>query len=792
MRKLSRSEKVLEIDKIKDQLKEFTASSLAKDLVDKMRIFKNLEEVKRAQSETAEAVNLLVKRANPPLYGISQIKAHLKHTLLGGSLGPAPLLRIAESLRVSAALKKYMLKDDSDRQSSYPIVSNLIDSLYTNRSLYEEISSAIISEEEIADGASANLRSIRTKIKMKKQAIKDKLDSLLASEDFKKNLQDDIVTVREGRYVVPVKQEAKSRVKGLVHDMSASGQTYYIEPLALVNMNNDLRSLYLDEDKEIKKILEDLSVLVAESANEMICNEDTLKEIDFIFAKAKLALNMDANKPILNDKGYINLKKARHPLLDKKTVVPIDLYIGSDFTSLIITGPNTGGKTVCLKTVGLLCLMNQMGLHVPALAGSSLGIFDYIFADIGDEQSIEQSLSTFSSHMVNIVDIINRANSASLVLFDELGAGTDPTEGAALARAIMELMLRKKIRCISTTHYNQLKIYALTTSGVCNASMEFDIETLSPTYRLSIGVPGKSNAFEISKRLGLKEDIIKEARALVDEDHMEFEEVLRTIEKDKQEISANKEKIIRQREDLEVQNKRLEKKIAALEAREEKIIANAKDEAKRILNKAKEESKLALDEIKDIKNLMDSKTSRRLQEAQDLIREGIEKVSDQSEKIILEKVAKADQKIKVGDSVKIKSLGQDAIVLEEADKNKEVMVQVGIMKMKVPAASLIKTDCPLEENKNKSAQILRQKSQNISNEIDLRGMNFEEARVQVDKYLDDAYLSGLKRVRLIHGKGTGILRERLKLYLPKLKIVKSIEEAPFDDGGSGVTYVNLK
>ena len=790
--KIGKNERILEINKVKEMLKGYTASSLGKKAVDEMEIYHDTEVLKMKQEEVTEAANIIIKRSNPPLFGINEIVPHLKHTLLGGSLFPGALIKIGDTLRVSGRLKKFLSNDDSDRQSSYPIIENLIAALYTNRSLEQEIANAIVSEDEIADSASTRLRQIRQQIKNKKTEIKNRLEKIVTSQDTAKHLQDTVVTMRGDRYVVPVKSESKGKLQGIVHDMSASGQTVYIEPMAVVNLNNELRTLYIEEDTEIKRILEELSANVAEVAEELMGNEEILKELDFIFAKGQMSINMDGQAPLLNEEGYINLKQARHPLINREKVVPIDVYLGDTFTSLIITGPNTGGKTVTLKTVGLLTLMAQMGLHIPALSGSSIAIFDKVFVDIGDEQSIEQSLSTFSSHMVNIVKIVKEATPKSLVLFDELGAGTDPTEGAALARAIMDLMLKKHIRTIATTHYNQLKVYALTTEGVQNASMEFDVETLSPTFRVSIGVPGKSNAFEISKRWGLPSEIIESAGSLINEDNIEFEEVLKAIEKDRSEIARAKEDVLREREDLKIQNERLEKKLSQMEEREEKILRKAKEEGERILRRAREESQLALSEIKDVQRYLDSENSRRLQDAQDILREGLNKVSDRSEKIVIEEVKNHSKDIKAGDSVKIPSLNQEGIVLENVDKSGDVMVQIGIMKMKLPKKSLIKIEREEEENKNKAAKILREKSQNISTEIDLRGRNFEEAKMEVDKYLDDAYISGLKRVRIIHGKGTGVLRQKLKSYLPGLKPVKSIEEAPLSEGGSGVTYVNLK
>ena len=503
-------------------------------------------------------------------------------------------------------------------------------------------------------------------------------------------MQDAIVTLRDGRYVVPVKIENKSRVRGLVHDISSSGQTAYIEPMSVVEANNELKELYIKENAEIEKILRELSELVAESSEYIKSNQDKLIELDFIFAKARLGIKYHANMPKINKDGRINLIRAYHPFLDRKIAVPIDINLGIDFSSLIITGPNTGGKTVSLKTVGLLSLMTQYGLLIPCEESSEIAIFEKVFADIGDEQSIEQSLSTFSSHMVNIVYILKNVTKNSLVLFDELGAGTDPTEGAALARAIMESMLKRNIRCISTTHYNQIKVFALTTDGVANASMEFDVDSLSPTYRLLIGVPGKSNAFEISRRLGLPNEIIEESKKLLSSENIEFEDVLQSIDKDRTKIREYKEELEREKRDLEIENKKLEGKIRNLEDQREKILEKSREEAKRILLNAKENVDIILSEINEAKDNINSENSKKIQEAQDLLRESLKNSRNNSE-LEIKKVVNPIREIKVGDKVRT-SLGNVATVIELPDSKGNVLVQSGIMKMKLPKESLTRID----------------------------------------------------------------------------------------------------
>lgn len=787
---LQRTSKTLEFDKVLVELKKLASASITSEYIDQVEISTQYEVVKNRLNETNEALKLIIAKGEPQLFGIVDIRSIIKRTEIGGSLTAGSLLQVSDFLRVSRGLKTYLKKDsyNKDEEVKLEYIDKLIEDLYTDKRLEDEINSKIISEEEIADDASRELLRIRRGIVAKKDSIKNRLNGILSSHaDF---LQDAIVTLRDGRYVVPVKIENKSRVKGLVHDISGSGQTAYIEPMAVVEANNDLKELYIKENQEIEKILRELSELVGETSEEIKSNQEKLIELDFIFAKARLALNYHSNMPKLNREGRINLIKAYHPFLDRKIAVPIDINLGIDFTSLIVTGPNTGGKTVSIKTVGLLTLMTQFGLLIPADEASEIAVFEKVFADIGDEQSIEQSLSTFSSHMVNIVYILKNVSPNSLVLFDELGAGTDPTEGAALARSIMDFMLERKIRCISTSHYNQLKVYALTTDGVANASMEFDVDSLSPTYRLLIGVPGKSNAFEISRRLGLPDEIIGEAKKLLSSENIEFEDVLQSIDEDRTKIREYKEELEREKIDLEKENKRLQSKIKKLEDQKEKILEKSREEAKRLLLNTKENVDIILSEINEARDNISSENSKKIQEAQDLLRESIKNARDKSE-LEIAKAKNPIREIKIGDKVRT-SLGNIATVLELPDKKGNVLVQSGIMKMNMPKDSLTRIDVQEDTTKHNTRSILQNKATNVKSEIDIRGKNFEDAKDIVDKYLDDAYLSGLKSVRIIHGKGTGVLRKKLREHFRSVKTIKSYKDAEYNEGGDGVTVVILK
>lgn len=786
--------KVLEYDKIVKMLVEKAESQLGKNMAKNIKASSDIEEVEYMQRETQEALKLFIDKGTPPLYGIYDISHELKMAEIGGVLSPGSLLKISDSLRVSRNLKRYIKEVREQGKLDYPIVQGLIEDLRTFKTIEEEINNAIVGEDEISDNASGALRSIRRQIMNKNDSIKDKLNSITNSNKYKKYLQDSIVTVRDGRYVVPIKQEYKSYFPGIVHDQSSSGATLFVEPMAVVELNNELRELEIKEKEEIEKILRKLSNLVAEEASSIKNNQKILQRLDFIFAKGKLALEMNGTKPNLNNKGYINIKQGRHPLLKVDKVVPIDIYIGKDFNTLVITGPNTGGKTVTLKTVGLLTLMGQSGLHIPADFDSEIGVFDQIFADIGDEQSIEQSLSTFSSHMTNIVNILEKVDENSLVLFDELGAGTDPTEGAALAMSILEHLLKKNIRTIATTHYSQLKIYALTTEGVRNASVEFDVDTLSPTYRLLIGVPGKSNAFEISKRLGLQDYIINYAKTLVSKESVEFEDVLQAIDRDRKIIEENRFEAEKLKYEVEKLKEELSREKEKTKETKEKIILKAKEEARNILRAAKEESDNIIEELRQISQDIGKERSKKIYQSQEKLRLKLNEVENSiSDDILNVKSNEPPKNLKIGDTVEVLSLNQKGTVLELPDEDGNVVVQVGIMKVNVHISTLKRAESDeLDKGKVSTKNIIRTKSANVKKEIDLRGKTLDEALLDLDKYIDDVYLAGIKEAYIIHGKGTGVLRSGINSYLKGHKHIKSSRMGKYNEGGDGVTVIELK
>lgn len=784
----------LEYKKIIDSLVDKCQSSLGRKRVEDIYPSTDIKEVEKLQDETDEALTLLMKRGAPPLYGINSIKADVKRAEIGGTLSPGALLRISDSLRVSRDLKNYIREVQEEKEKEYPLIEGYIEALSVFRDIENEITNAIISENEISDNASTSLRMIRRQIISKNDSVREKLNSIVNSQTNKKYLQDNIITMREGRYVVPVKSENKNNIKGLVHDMSGSGATLFIEPIAVVELNNELRELELKEREEIERILKLLSAMVAEEAEGIANNQYLLQELDFIFAKGKLALEMKATKPILNDRGYIDIKKARHPLLNVKDIVAIDIHLGKDFNSLVITGPNTGGKTVSLKTVGLLVLMAQSGLHIPADFNSQIGVFKQVFADIGDEQSIEQSLSTFSSHMVNIVDILSKVEGKSLVLFDELGAGTDPTEGAALAMSILDYLLKVGANTIATTHYSQLKLYALTTNRVVNASVEFDVRTLSPTYKLLIGLPGKSNAFEISQRLGLGSDIIDYAKNLISEENIEFEDVLDSMEKDRIAINENKEEAARYKEQVEELKKELSLEKDRIKEMKDKIIQDAREEARDILRKAKMESDSIIGELKEVSIEIEKEKLKKIQEAQEKLKHKLKNTEGQiAQKVLNVKSKKPPKDLKVGEIVEVLTLNQTGTVLEKPDDSGNVKIQVGIMKINSHLSSLRRAKSREKENIGRSTKkIMSSKAKNIRAEIDLRGHNQEEAFMELDKYLDDAYIAGLKQVQIIHGKGTGVLRQGVKSYLKSNRHVRTSRLGTLSEGGDGVTVVEIK
>lgn len=786
--------RVLEYNKIIDMLVEKAASSLGKDKIKGLKPETNFKKIENAQEETKEALTLLIKRGSPPLYGIHSVSCEMKRAEMGGVLSPESLLKVSDILRVSRALKKYIKENKEDKNSSYPIIESLIGELSVLKYIEDAINNAIVSKDEISDNASSNLKNIRRQLIIKNDSIKNKLNSIIMSPKHKKYLQDEIVTVREGRYVVPVKQEYRSNVPGLIHDQSASGATLFIEPMVVVELNNELKELEIKERKEIEIILANLTSMVASKSSIILSNIEILQHLDFIFAKGKLALEMDGIRPILNNEGYINIKNGKHPILDVKKVVPIDVYIGKDFKTLVITGPNTGGKTVTLKTVGLLTLMAQSGLHIPADYDSEIAVFHQVFADIGDEQSIEQSLSTFSAHLTNIVEILDNVDDNSLLLFDELGAGTDPTEGAALAMSILDYLKKSNVRTIATTHYSQLKIYALTEEGVKNASVEFDVNTLSPTYRLLTGVPGKSNAFEISKRLGLDTEIIAYARTLISKENVEFEEVLQAIDRDRRLTEVNKLEAEKYKKESERLKKELIEEKNKIDDIREKIILAAKKEARDILRNAKKEADEAISEIRKISIEIEKEKAKKIQKTQENLKIQVDNVeSNLVDNILNVKSNEPPKNLKVGEEVEILSLNQKGIILSEPDEDGNVNVQVGIMKVNVDISTLRRTK--IEESEiaeTNTKNIIKRKARNVKNEVDLRGKTLDEALLDLDKYLDDVYITGLKEIYIIHGKGTGVLRAGITNVLKKHRYIKSFRLGKHGEGGSGVTVAELK
>lgn len=784
--------KVLEYDKIIEMLLGLTQGELARDLVENLEPSNDIDEVRRMQEETSEAYRVLVRYGDIDYSAASHIKHLVSKASLGSMLFIEDLYDIMQNIFLVSSIKRYLKTSIEDENLNLNHLRKLYDSLASLDDLKKKLSMTIVSRDEVADSASSTLRSIRRSKKLKNQAIEDKLNSYITSDKTKKYLQDAIVTMREGRYVIPVKNEYRSSVEGMIHDISQKGSTVFIEPMAVVKLNNELRELENEEKKEIERILYELSSEVSEYKVYLETNEEALKSISFIFARARLAREMRATEPILNDKGYVNLKNARHPLIPKDKVVPTTLELGDEYTSLIITGPNTGGKTVSLKTVGLITLMAKSGLNIPCDNNSSVAVFDRVFADIGDEQSIEQSLSTFSSHMKNIVHIVENAEYNDLVLFDELGAGTDPTEGAALAISILKLFRERRIRTMATTHYSQIKFYALTSEGVKNASMEFNVDTLSPTYRLIIGIPGKSNAFEISRRLGLDQKIIDSAKELINENDTRFEDVLKAIEEDRTEIENKRIKINEENEEIERLREKLENKNKKLEEKQEAIINKAKEEAREIVKKAKNESAFIIDELKDISSLSKKEDRRRLQEAKDYLRD-LEDENRLKIKDNKKRTKEIPKDIKLGESVRIISIDKFGEVETLTDEKGDLNIQVGIMSVRSNINDIERSESKEEvKAEKKTRSINKAKSKNISSEINLIGRTVDEAIILLDKYLDDAYLARLKEVRIIHGKGTGTLRDAIRKYLQNSKHVIEYREADYTEGGSGATVAVIK
>jgi DNA mismatch repair protein MutS2 len=780
----------LELDQVLERLAACAGSTEGKARCMQLRPITDLEDVQALLAETTAASELCTKKGNPSFADVQNVSASLERADMGGSLQPVELLRIAGVLRSARSVKSYVSENEQRT-----VLSNLFDALTPNKYLEDKIFGAILSEEEIADNASTELSDIRRHKRVQAAKIRDSLQKIISSPAYSKFLREPIITIRQGRYVVPVKSECRNDVPGLVHDVSASGGTFFVEPMSAVNANNALRELELKEKKEIERILAELSAEAAGHRGDIELDFDILVRLDVIFAKAKLGYQMNAWAPIMNDQGRVELRNARHPLIDTKKVVPISLRLGTDFDTMIITGPNTGGKTVTLKTVGLLTLMAECGLHVPAGDGSQLSTFNAILADIGDEQSIAQSLSTFSSHMKTIVDVVAQCDNRTLVLFDELGAGTDPAEGAALAMAIIEFCRKMGSRVVATTHYAELKLYAMRTEGVINASCEFDVETLRPTYRLLIGIPGKSNAFAISRKLGLSEEILKEADDLVGKSDKDFEDVLSQLEQQRQQMEAARleaERLRAQTRKIKEQNEEYQ---AQLRREKEKAMEVARREAQEIIEDARRTANAAAEEIKAIKkqlsesadasnvNQRQAELRRNLNEAQSRIR------AEQPQR----ERPEPTREILVGDTVELLKLGTKASVIA-INKDGTYQLQAGILKMnaKKEEIYLLEQDNPYKEKRVRPAHSGREmKLTALASEIDLRGMDTIEAVCVMDRYLDEAMRSNLKSVRIIHGKGTGAVRAAVHQALKKNKYVKKFRLGQYGEGEDGVTIAEF-
>lgn len=686
-----KSLRVLEYNKIIDLLKKKASSSLGLKYIENLVPNTDFVEVKSMLEETSEAQSIIIKRGSVGLEGIHDIEDKVKRAYIGASLDPGSLIMIADTLRVARRLRNSLSSSDEE-DFNYPIIQSLSNSLYVYKDIEDQIYNAIISEVEISDNASNTLRDIRRRIAQKNQSIRSKLNSIISSTTYQKYLQDAIISLRGDRFVVPVKSEYRSQVAGIVHDQSSSGATLFIEPMTIVEMNNELRQLKLGEQEEIERILSELSAMVGEVSEDLISNQEILGRLDFAFSKGKLSIQMRGIEPTLNEDKYLNIKNGRHPLLDKKKVVANTIYLGRDFHTLVITGPNTGGKTVTIKTVGLFALMTQSGLHIPADYGSSMCVYDNVFADIGDEQSIEQSLSTFSSHMTNIVSILQNVTADSLVIFDELGAGTDPVEGAALAIAVLEDINSVGAKCIATTHYSELKNYALTKSGVENAAVEFDIETLSPTYKLLIGVPGKSNAFEISRKLGLSDYVISRAKEYINTENIALEDVLQNVEKNRIKAVEDREEAERLKEEIEKLKVEYDEKLEKLVSQRDKMIEKAKSEAFSIIRQAKEEVDIIIKELRSLEQERASKEkNRKIEELRKELTSSMGSLQPTVKSMIVPKVSNKEIKdLKPGEEVKVITLNQNGSVVSVDKKRKEAVVQIGIMKMTLPFKSLQK------------------------------------------------------------------------------------------------------
>lgn len=786
----------LEYNKILDQLTEYAFSADARSRCQKLRPITDRAQIEQLQQQTSDALSRLFKYGSLSFSGVTDIRDSLKRLEIGGALSAIELLRVC-SLLESAKRAKAFARSQEDNDQPDDSLTGLFAGIEPLTPLCDEIRRCILSEDEIADDASSTLHSIRRSMRGMNDKIRAQMNSMISNTTTRSYLQDTVITMRDGRYCLPVKAEAKSLVPGMIHDQSSTGSTLFIEPMAVVNLNNEYKELQLREQEEIEVILAGLSNLTASYATQLLADYELLTELDFIFARAAFAQTYNGVAPLFNDDGRIHIRKGRHPLLDPKKVVPIDVRLGEDFRLLIVTGPNTGGKTVSLKTVGLLTLMGQSGLHIPASERSELGIFDEVFADIGDEQSIEQSLSTFSSHMVNIIHILEQVNDRSLVLFDELCAGTDPTEGAALAISILSKLHLYGARIMATTHYSELKVYALSTPGVENACCEFDVATLSPTYRLLIGIPGKSNAFAISEKLGLPTDLIADAKGRISKSEGDFEDLIADLEKSRSTIEREQLEINQYKAEIESLKKKLEQKQERLDSSRDKILREANEQAYNILKEAKD---VADETIRNFNKYGKagapvSEMEKERTKLRGKMDKAAQKMSEQKKASVPNH--NVPKKLRIGDSVKVISMNLKGTVHSLPNARGDLYVQMGILRSLVNINDLIlleedATPGTKKFQKTSAGKIKMSKSASVSTEINLIGKTTDEAIPLLDKYLDDAYLAHLPSVRIVHGKGTGALRNAVQAHLKRLKYVKSFHLGEFGEGDAGVTIAEFK
>ena len=776
--------KTLEYDKIRTMVAERTQCCTGRELAEAMEpVFTNGEAASQ-MALTAEAEKLLIRTGRSPAEGFPDLRGCLKRVHAALYLSPGELLGVARCLKAIRLCKEAL-----ESAEDCPLLGNLAQWLQAHRSIEEEIGRCIAGEEEISDGASPALLRIRRSMRIANDRVRERLGNMIRSATFQKYLQEPLVTIRNGRFVLPVKQEYRQNVPGLIHDQSGSGATLFIEPTAVVELGNEYKKLLGEEEEEIQRILSELTALCAPYSQDILEGLGILGQVDLAFAKARLGREMEGVQPEMDQQGFLRIIKGRHPLIPKEQVVPIDVWLGEEFTTLIITGPNTGGKTVTLKTVGLFALMAQSGLFIPAQTGSRLPVFQAVYGDIGDEQSIEQSLSTFSSHMTNIVEILKQADAGSLVLLDELGAGTDPVEGAALAMSILEELHSRGCRTVATTHYSEIKAFALTRAGMENASMEFDVDRLCPTYRLFIGIPGKSNAFEISKRLGMEERLIEKAREYLKNEDVKFEDVISGAEAQRRQAEEERRLAAAERDATAKLREEMEKQRARLEGERETLRAKAREDSRRLVNETREEMEKLVAAIRAIPGLDQRAADRVIQRSRDALRKREADLAEPLEKKSQDPGA-APKQVRPGETVRILSLDQKATVLSPADAKGDVQVQAGIMKLAVKLKDLRLIQDTAPTKGVGKVQLDTQRQGGL--ELDVRGKLVDEAILEVDRYIDNCLMSGLDQVSIIHGKGTGALRAGIQDYLKRDKRVKSYRMGAYGEGDAGVTVVTLK